>query len=866
MSKLSPMMQQYMDIKAQNKDAILMFRLGDFYEMFFDDAKICSEELDIVLTGKDCGMEERAPMAGIPYHSCEAYIARLIDRGYKVAICEQIEDPATAKGLVKRDVVRVITPGTVIEDTMLDEGKNNYLASVYIRGNDCGLCFIDASTGSLSLTSISGEGMESRIISELGRFSPSEVLISESYKVFGGVSALINENLSCRVSEYPDKNFLDAEKSENIVRHFGVLSVEELNLQENSVDTVALAFAISYLAENGMDKLKSVDKINYYTSSRFMGLDISSVRNLELLETMRGKTKRGSLLWVLDKTKTAMGKRLLRSWLIQPLLNPSEIIMRHNAVDEIYCDAVLRGEMTEYMTGIFDIERLMTRVVYGVANPKELQNLSRTISRFAPIKQLLSNANCKMLKEIEQNIDVLEDVANRIDETIADDAPISMKDGNIIRSGFNSDVDLLRKDLTGGKDYITEIEANEKEKTGIKALKVRYNKVFGYYIEVPAQYSDVVPENYIRKQTLTNAERYITDELKALEARVLGASERVVKLEFELFCQLRDFVASNLERLQRTAVAIAKLDVLCSFATVSSTNRYCRPQITNDGRINIIGGRHPVVEVVNKTPFVANDTLLDMVDNRCAIITGPNMAGKSTYMRQVALISIMAQIGCFVPAESATIGVVDAVFTRVGASDDLATGQSTFMVEMSEVAHILQNATCNSLLILDEIGRGTSTFDGMSIARAVLEYTADRKKLGAKSLFATHYHELTTLEQELSGVKNYNIAVKKHGDDITFLRRIVRGGADDSYGIEVAKLAGLPNSVINRAKAVLKQIESEGVVREVAKPAQGAVQLPLGTGEYSDVIEELKSIDVNVLTPIETMSVLSDIVNRLKNI
>ncbi len=865
-SKLSPMMQQYIKIKEQNKDSILMYRLGDFYEMFFEDAKICSEELELVLTGRDCGLEQRAPMCGVPYHSCENYIAKLIEKGFKVAICEQTEDPATAKGIVKREVVRVITPGTVIEDSMLDEGRNNYLASVCLKGNQCGLCFIDASTGSISLTNIEGENLEMRLISELGRFSPAEVIISESYKVYSGLSIMLKENLNCRVAEYSEKDFLESEKGETILGHFGVLSIEELGLSVGNVDTAALDFGIKYLIENGMGKLKPTEKINYYTSSAFMGLDISSVRNLELVETMRGKSKRGSLLWVLDKTKTAMGKRLLRSWLIQPLLSPGEIIKRHNAVDEIFGDTVLRGEMTEYMTGIIDIERLATRIVYGTANPREIQNLARTISRFAPLKQLLGLAGCKILKEIEADIDSLEDVAERIEKTICDEPPISMKDGNIIRSGFNEDVDILRTDLTGGKTYIAEIEAKEKEKTGIKALKVRYNKVFGYYIEVPAQYSNSVPEEYIRKQTLTNAERYITDELKELEARVLGASERVVKLEFELFCELRDFLASNLERLQKTASAVAKLDVLCSFATISAENHYCRPQITNDGRINIIGGRHPVVELVSKTPFVSNDTVLDMENNRCAIITGPNMAGKSTYMRQVALISIMAQIGCFVPAESATIGVVDAVFTRVGASDDLATGQSTFMVEMSEVAHILKNATSNSLLILDEIGRGTSTFDGMSIARSVLEYVADRKKLGAKALFATHYHELTTLEDTLPAVKNYNIAVKKHGDDITFLRRIVRGGADDSYGIEVAKLAGLPNSVINRAKSVLKEIESDGLVRKVPQKQENDIQLPLGASEYNAVIEELKNIDVNVLTPIETMSVLSELIKRVKNI
>ncbi len=862
------MMEQYLEIKERSKDAILMFRLGDFYEMFFDDAKICSEELELVLTGKDCGLEERAPMCGIPYHSCENYIARLINKGYKVAMCEQVEDPATAKGLVKRDIVRVITPGTVIEDIMLEEGKNNFLASVYINENQCGLCFIDASTGTLSLTKISGDSMETRLISELGRFSPSEVVISDTYKVLPSLDIFLTENLNARIATVTAKDFKKSGKGETLLKHFSKLSVEELDLIEDDVDTAAVDYALLYLKLNGMENLSSVNKINYYTSSKYMGLDISSVRNLELLETMRGKAKRGSLLWVLDKTKTAMGKRLLRSWLIQPLLSPAEIILRHNAVDEIVSDAVFRGEMTEYLSGIFDIERNMTRVIYGVATPKEIQALSRTIRHFTPLKGLLKTANCKTLKEIEKDIDVLTDVADKIDETLCDDPPNSMKDGKIIREGFCPEVDLLRKDLTGGKDYILEIEASEKEKTGIKALKVRYNKVFGYYIEVPSQYGNSVPPEYIRKQTLVNAERYITDELKNLEARVLGASERVVKLEFDLFCELRDFVAQNLTRIQKTAIAISKLDVLCSFATVSVNNNYCRPVINNGGELKVIGGRHPVVELVSKSPFVANDTFLDTDEERCAIITGPNMAGKSTYMRQVALIAIMAQIGCFVPAESATVGIVDAVFTRVGASDDLATGQSTFMVEMSEVAYILKNATAKSLLILDEIGRGTSTFDGMSIARAVLEYVADRKKIGAKTLFATHYHELTMMEDQLKGVKNYNIAVRKHGDDITFLRRIVRGGADDSYGIEVAKLAGLPDWVIKRAKTVLKQLEGEGVKPPLPlkKKETDTLQLSIGSGEYENVIKELKDVDVNVLTPIEAMSMLHDLAGRVKNI
>ena len=866
MSKLSPGMQQYMDVKANYPDSILMFRLGDFYEMFFEDAKICSEELELVLTGKSCGLEEKAPMCGVPYHCCEGYIARLIEKGYKVAICEQTEDPATAKGLVKREVVRVITPGTVIEESMLEEGKNNYLASVYIEGSECGLCFMDASTGDVYLTLIKGDGLESRLISELGRFSPKEVLISESYGIYPALINFLKDTLCCRIAEFTNNQMKQCSKGENIVSKFGVLSVEELGIAVGNTDTAALDFALVYLKENGMDKISTLKNINYYTSNKFMSLDISSVRNLELLETMRGKAKRGSLLWVLDKTRTPMGKRLLRSWLTQPLLSPTEILSRQNAVDEMYSDTVFRGELTEYLTGISDIERLLTRTVYGTATPKELQMLSRTISRFAPIKQLLGTAQCRLLKELNGDIDTLEDVAKRIDDTLCDEPPNSMKDGKIIRDGFNSDVDMLRQDLSGGKGYLLQIEANEKERTGIKALKVRYNKVFGYYIEVPSQYSDVVPEDYIRKQTLTNAERYITDELKALEARVLSAGERIVKLEFELFCELRDFVSANLERIQKTATAVSKLDVLCSLSKAAVEHGYCRPVVNNDGAIRIVGGRHPVVEAVSKSPFVANDTLLDMEENRCAIITGPNMAGKSTFMRQVALITIMAQIGSFVPAESATIGITDAVFTRVGASDDLATGQSTFMVEMSEVAYILKNATKNSLLILDEIGRGTSTFDGMSIARAVLEFAADRRKLGAKTLFATHYHELTALEDSIKGVKNYNIAVRKHGDDITFLRRIVRGGADDSYGIEVAKLAGLPNTVIQRAKAVLKEIETDGVVRNVMVTEAQPVQLPIGSMEYDGIIKELKALDVNVLTPIEAMGVLFDISKRVKDI
>lgn len=865
MAGVSPMMQQYLSIKEANPESILLFRLGDFYEMFFDDAKTCSEELDLVLTGKDCGLEQRAPMCGIPYHSCESYIARLIQKGYKVAICEQMEDPATAKGLVKREVVRVITPGTVIEDSMLEEGKNNYLCGIAFGEKSAGVCFVDVSTGEVHLTTLAGEELENRLISELGRFLPSEVLLSQSYRLYPKLEQFLTQTLNCRISVLADEKFLAAGKGEFVVRQFNTLSVEQLGLSANSCETAALDAVLQYLNENGMSKLSGLQKIDRYTSSKYMNIDLSSMRNLELIETMRGKTKRGSLLWVLDKTKTAMGKRLLRSWLEQPLLSMQSILQRQNAVDELVSDAVLLGEATEYLTGMRDVERLMTRVVYGTANPKEVQELSHTMSRFAPLKQLLSTAHSKLLQSLFQSMDPLTDQCELIENTLAENPPIGMKDGNIIRPGFSSEVDSVRADMNGGKDFITRLELHEKERTGIKNLKVRYNKVFGYYIEVPLSAANSVPEDYVRKQTLTNAERYITDELKNFEARFLGARERDIQLEFELFCSLRNQIANNLQRIQQTAAAVGQLDSLCSFATVAIANNYCCPRMNTDGVLNINAGRHPVVERVSKIPFVANDTVLDQKENRCAIITGPNMAGKSTYMRQVAIITIMAQIGSFVPAQSANIPITDAVFTRVGASDDLATGQSTFMVEMNEVAYILKNATPNSLLILDEIGRGTSTFDGMAIARAVLEHVADTKKLGAKTLFATHYHELTALENELKGVKNYNIAVKKHGDDITFLRRIVRGGADESYGVEVAKLAGLPSGVIRRAKAILKELEETGVTREV-KVVQQPVQLPLGVGEYNGIIEELKALDVNVLTPIEALGILNDIAGRAKKV
>lgn len=866
MAEMSPMIKQYLDIKSQNDDSILFFRVGDFYEMFFDDAKTASDELDLVLTGKDCGQEERAPMCGVPYHSCEAYIARLVEKGHKVAICEQVEDPATAKSLVKRDVIRVITPGTVIEDAMLEEGRNNYLAAVAVKETGIGLCFTDASTGECHVTEIPSDNIESGVCDELMRFSPKEVLVSEALKTVSlPLWDFLAKNLGATVTVRTERSF-DTKYTEPIYSgNFGVSELEGLGIERGGAKASAFGAVIEYLYETGKSTDISVNKIDVYSDKQFMRLDMTAIRNLEITETMRSKSKKGSLLWVLDKTRTAMGKRLMRSWMEKPLLNITQINLRQNAVEELCGDTVLRGELSEGLSGIRDVERIITKTVYGTASPKDLLAISATAHRFPIIKGLLASVNCKLLKEIYNDIDTLEDISALIDSAISENAPLTVRDGNIIKDGYNEEVDRLRNDMKHGTGFIDEIEARERERTGIKNLRVRYNKVFGYYIEVTNSFLDKVPEDYIRKQTLTNCERFITEELKGIEKRVLTAKDRIVQIEYELFDGVRKKAAAELKRFQQTASAIAKIDVLRSFAEVSVNNRYVRPLVNDTGTVRIIAGRHPVVEQVISTPFVANDTLLDMQDDRCAVITGPNMAGKSTYMRQVAIIVLMAQTGCFVPAQSAEIGIVDAIFTRVGASDDLAAGKSTFMVEMSEVADILKNATRKSLLILDEIGRGTSTFDGMSIARAVLEYVNDKKKLGAKALFATHYHELTEMENELSGIKNYNIAVKKRGDDITFLRKIIRGGADDSYGIEVAKLSGIPNEVIQRAKQILKKTESEGIVTyKTAAPAE--MQLPIEMQQAEEIMDELKTLDVNTLTPIEAMQILFDFANKAKSI
>ena len=862
---LSPMMQQYLDIKEQNPGTILFFRLGDFYEMFFDDAKTVSRELELVLTGRDCGLEERAPMCGVPFHSCDAYIARLLNKGYKVAICEQTEDPAAAKGLVKREVVRVITPGTVIEGSMLDESRNNYLCVAYMtdNGTEVGLCFTDISTGDIQLTCLQGTDISLRLQNELGRFLPREVLVNDAAFADEELTAFVRERLGVQPEQLYADRFDYNTSVGRILTHFGKDDLAELELENEFSAVRALGGTLDYLYATQMTGLSRINHLQWYSDVQYMKLDLTARRNLELLETMRNKEKRGSLLGVLDKTRTAMGKRLIRNWIEQPLLHPAQITRRQNAVGALLHDHVLRGDLMELLDDVYDLERIMTRVVYGSANAKELRSLHRTIAALTPIRERLQHAQGALLSEIYRNIDPLEDLFALIDAAIVDDPPFTVREGGMIRDGYNTELDELRSIMTDGKSVLARVEAAEKEKTGIKTLKVGYNRVFGYYIEVSRSFAEQVPEHYIRKQTLANAERYITEELKELESRVLGAKDRAVALEYQLFTAVRDAVAGELVRIQATAGALSTLDVLCSFAQVAMQHKYVCPVIDLNGVIDIKNGRHPVVESLQNTPFVPNDVYLDNRAHRVAMITGPNMAGKSTFMRQTALIVLMAQIGSFVPADSATIGIVDSIFTRVGASDDLSSGQSTFMVEMSEVASILKNATKDSLIVFDEIGRGTSTFDGMSIARAVLEFVADTRHIGAKTLFATHYHELTVMETEMDGILNYNVAVKKHGDDITFLRRIVRGPADDSYGIEVAKLAGVPDGVVARAKEILKELDSGSVafperpVRVCTEEEDG--QLSLIPTADNDLIRRLKELDVNVLTPIEAMQVLYEL-------
>ena len=809
MAALTPMMQQYMAIKEQYKDCILFYRLGDFYEMFYDDALTASRELEITLTGKNCGQEERAPMCGVPYHAVDVYLNKLVAKGYKVAICEQAEDPKQAKGIVKREVIRIVTPGTNLSQQALDEGRNNYLMCLVYDNNQFGLAITDISTGDFYTTEVA---TLKELYDEIHRFSPSEIICNDSFYMSGASLDDFKDRLHVSVSTLGTWYMDEAVSVQKIKEHFKVASLDGLGLTDFPSGTLAVGALLLYLYETQKNTLDNLTKITPYRSGGYMIIDSATNRNLELIETLREKQKKGSLLWVLDKTKTAMGARLMRNWIEQPLIEKKKITARQDAVEELYNDMITREEIREYLNAVYDLERLVTRISYRTANPRDLIAFKTSLGMIPPVKQLLSQAKSAELKEIDERMDCLEDIYDLIEKSIQDEPPIMIREGGMIKEGYNEDVDKFRLSRTEGKTWLAELEAREKEKTGIKNLRVRYNKVFGYYLEVTNSYKELVPEDWTRKQTLANAERYITPELKELEDMILGAEDKLAALEYDLYCEVRDSIGEQVVRIQETAKAIAHLDVLASLACVAQSNDYVRPSINTKGVIDIQGGRHPVVEKMNNNQmFIDNDTYLDNKNHRISIITGPNMAGKSTYMRQSALIVLMAQIGSFVPAKSANIGIVDRIFTRVGASDDLASGQSTFMVEMTEVANILRNATSRSLLILDEIGRGTSTFDGLSIAWAVVEHISNPKLLGAKTLFATHYHELTELEGKLDSVNNYCIAVREQGDDIIFLRKIIRGGADKSYGIQVARLAGVPDSVIDRAKEISSWLEETDV-------------------------------------------------------
>ena len=862
---MTPMMEQYFEIKNQYKDYLLFYRLGDFYEMFFDDAILASRELELTLTGRDCGEAERAPMCGVPFHSSEGYIGKLIEKGYKVAICEQTEDPALAKGLVKREVIRVVTPGTLIETNLLSENKNNYLCSVYLNDYECGLCFADISTAQIYATSFCGDEVISRLCNELGTYQPREVITNVSASKLGEAQTLIRDRLSAMLGERQSVKFAHEEAEARVLEQFGAVLRED-TLGDRPL-VCALGALLSYIAETQKSDISYIKDINIYSDGQYLEMDINTRRNLEICETMRSKEKRGSLLWVLDRTRTAAGARLLRKWLEHPLLSTSRIAARQNAVGEFASDYMLREELSILLDGALDLERLMTKVVYGTANGKDLRAIAATISILPELREKLSGCRSDELSRIYREIDTLEDIYEKIDEAISSDPPFSVREGGLIRDGYDNNVDELRSIMNDGKSWIDKITEEERESTGIKTLKIGYNKVFGYYIEVTKSFISQVPDRYIRKQTLANCERYITQELKDMEARILGAADKVCSLEYEIFCKIRDFVAENNERIRKTAAEMAQIDVYLSLADVAVRNKYVRPEVDDSDAIVIKDGRHPVVEqFVKDTYFVPNDADLDTAHKRLMLITGPNMAGKSTYMRQVAIIVLLAQIGSYVPAAEARIGVVDKLFTRVGASDDLASGQSTFMLEMNEVAYILRNATKRSLIIYDEVGRGTSTFDGMSIARAIVEYTSSRK-IGAKTLFATHYHELTSLEGEMDGVVNYNIAAKKRGDNITFLRKIVRGSTDDSYGIEVAKLAGIPNEVIKRAKEVLASVEATAKAISISDKKQTEIDDTLISFDdciKEQVIEELKAVDINTLSPYEAMSFLFGLQKRLK--
>ena len=881
MAELTPMMQKYMETKEQYKDCILFYRLGDFYEMFFDDALVASKELEITLTGKSCGLEERAPMCGIPYHAVEGYLSKLVSRGYKVAICEQVEDPKLAKGLVKREVIRVVTPGTNLNVQSLEAGKNNYLLSIAYTSDGIGISAADVTTGDYYVTEV--EDLK-KLNDELMKYEPSEIICNEAFLVSGFDVNDLKSRLHISVNALESHMFDDDGCRRILMKHFRVNTLIGLGVEEFPTGLLAAGALLQYLYDTQKTDLEHFTHIYPYLTSKYMLLDSSTRRNLELTETLREKQKRGSLLWVLDKTKTAMGARLLRNYIEQPLIEKDEMEKRLDAIQELNQDSISRDEIREYLNPIYDLERLLSKVTYKTANPRDLIAFRNSLEMLPPIKTVLSAFEKEELVEIREQIDGLEDIYQLIDEAIIEEPPISIREGGMIKDGFDETIDRLRSAKHDGKQWLAQLEEEDRERTGIKNLKIKYNKVFGYYFEVTNSYKDLVPEDYIRKQTLANAERYTTPRLKELEDTILNAEDKLQTLEYDVFCRIRDTIAQELVRIQNTAKAIAKLDVYASLSLVSERNHYVRPKLNEKGVIDIKDGRHPVVEqMITNDMFIANDTYLDNGSHCISVITGPNMAGKSTYMRQTALIVLMAQIGCFVPARTANIGIVDRIFTRVGASDDLASGQSTFMVEMNEVANILRNATSKSLLILDEMGRGTSTFDGLSIAWAVIEHISNRKLLGAKTLFATHYHELTELEGKMNNVNNYCIAVKECGDDIVFLRKIVKGGADKSYGIQVAKLAGVPDMVIDRAKEIVEQLSDNDITEKVQsiaidnkndskakkQPKYDEVDLAqmslFDTVTDEDILKELMEIEVTTLTPLDALNTLYRLQNKLKN-
>ena len=868
MAEFSPMMQRYLETKEEYKDCILFYRLGDFYEMFFEDAITASRELELTLTGKDCGQEERAPMCGIPHHAAEIYVSRLINKGYKVAICEQLEDPKTTKGIVKRGVIRVVTPGTLVESNMLEERKNNYIMSIYKTGIYFGISICDISTGEFYSAEIKDNNNFPILLDEIARYTPSELVINSMMANCLDEMNKIKERFeNVYITKFNDKFF--SEELNNVNLRFNVVDNNERkieNLAEKKLALSSINALVQYIEDTQKTSLDHINKITIYNLSKYMALDINARRNLEITEKMRDKSKKGTLLWVLDKTSTSMGGRLLRRWLNDPLVDVDEINRRLNAVKELKDDIILRGEVIENLKKVYDIERLAGKMAYGNANARDMVTLKNSLFKLPEVKQILKNCKSDLLKGLYEKLDELQDIYQLIEKSIVEDPPMTIKDGGIIKLGYDEEIDKLKTAQTEGKPWLVQLEAEEKEKTGIKNLKIGFNKVFGYFIEVTKSYLDQVPDRFIRKQTLTNAERYITEDLKNLENQILGAEEKVINLEYNAFVEIREEISKNVTRLQTTSEVISSLDVLTSFAQVAEDFNYCMPVVDSSGTIDIKNGRHPVIEkILGEGIFVENDTFLDKGDNRLSIITGPNMAGKSTYMRQVALITLMAQCGSFVPAESANIGVVDKIFTRVGASDDLSMGQSTFMVEMMEVATILKEATPNSLVILDEIGRGTSTYDGLSIAWAVAEYIADKQKCGAKTLFATHYHELTELENKIEGIKNYSIAVKEKGEDIIFLRKIVRGGTDESYGIHVARLAGVPKVVTQKANEILRSLEKKNILtgkKQDKKQVEG--QFDMYNYKLAEIAHEIDKVNLNELTPIDALNTLVRIKEKMK--